>query len=359
MGKSKERLVLFSKQLFGRCRNEIKHVFYFLVYYSGVLYFSILLWKKVRKKHEVVILFYHRFIKGENGENILPYLDIKEFKKQVAHLNRFYTFISMEDVVRTLKEDGKFGQPSVLLTIDDGYLSNYVLAYPILQKYKIPAIIYLTAGLIGTWKALWVDDIEFALNNSGVTLFLLRELFGDEIMDITTFEKKKKVEKRLFTTMRKMDTVRREYLINRLFEILRLDPSELKKRARTMLNWEEVAEMAKNGVSFGAHTLSHAFLPVLAGEIAKTEIRESKEIIEKRIGKPIRHFAIPNGKSEDFTEELLEFCGNIGFDTIVTTESGVVNSTSSLFSLKRVPPSTPLYCFACEIAKYLMFCKRG
>jgi peptidoglycan/xylan/chitin deacetylase (PgdA/CDA1 family) len=124
-----------------------------------------------------------------------------------------------------------------------------------------------------------------------------------------------------------------------------------------LLNWDEVREMDRNGISFGAHTVTHAFLPGMPQEAAKEEIRKSKEIVEAEVGKPVRHFAIPNGKPEDFTEELRLFCQGIGFDTIVTTEPGRLDSEVDRFSLKRALPPPPLYYFACEIARQLFLGK--
>ena len=39
-------------------------------------------------------------------------------------------------------------KPCVVITFDDGYKNNYTNAYPILKKYNIPAIIFLTTNFI-------------------------------------------------------------------------------------------------------------------------------------------------------------------------------------------------------------------
>jgi len=307
--------------------------------------------------HRAVILFYHRFKEGGRVERLLPSLDIKGFKKQVTHLKRLYKFISMDELTDSIKNGKAFELPCVALTIDDGYLDNYLLAYPILRQHGIPCLIYLTAGLIGSKNGLWIDDVELGLMHARVKSFYFKELLEDDVIDISTIQAKKKVEKILFSKMLKFENTEREDLIQKLFDILDVDRLVIESRERKMLNWEEIREMLENGVSFGAHTLSHPYLPAMPLEVAKHEIEKSKEIVEKRLGKPVKHFAIPNGKPEDFTNDLREFCEEIGFDTIVTTESGVVDSTSNRFSLKRVLPPPPLYYFACEIAKYLFFSK--
>jgi peptidoglycan/xylan/chitin deacetylase (PgdA/CDA1 family) len=263
----------------------------------------------------------------------------------------------MDDLDRSIIKGGFFPAPSIAMTIDDGYLDNYVLAYPILRELEIPALIYLTVGFIGTKNGLWLDDVELALVKAGVQSFHFEELFGDELLDISTYGGKKKAEQMLFTRMLKLGNSERNDLIRKLFDILNVEASEIENKPRVMLNWDEILEMSENKISFGAHTLSHPHLPAMTLEAAKHEIENSKKIVEDHLGKSARHFAIPNGKPDDFTIELREFCEKIGFNTIATTESGVIDSTSNRLSLKRVLPPPPLYYFACEIAKCVFFSK--
>ena len=355
--RSLQKLNKNGNRLFRRLKKFLKHILYFLVFYSGLLHILVILFKNIKRNHSAIILFYHRFSFGKKEDKLLPSLDIGEFKKQLLYLKKFYNFISMDELAKIFKNRRKFTRPSIVVTIDDGYLDNYRLAYPFLHQYRIPATIYLTAGLIGTGLGLWVDEIEYALIHARVQSFCFRELFEDEVFDISTLQGKKRSEKMLYSTMLQLGNSQRQYLIQRLFEILDVDKSAIKDGQRVMLDWEEVIEMSKNGIYFGAHTLSHPFLPGMPLDEAKNEIKKSKEIVENWIGKPVKHFAIPNGRPEDFTNELRVFCEEIGFDTIVTTESGIVDSNFDTFSLKRVIPPPPLYYFACEIAKYFFFTK--
>ena len=111
-------------------------------------------------------------------------------------------------------------------------------------------------------------------------------------------------------------------------------------------------------MAFGAHTLTHPFLPAMTIEEGENEIKRSKALIEEKVGKTIKHFAVPNGTREDFTPHLKEYCADIGFDTVVTTESGIVSSHADRYALNRIIPPPPLYYFACEIARYFFFPKK-
>jgi peptidoglycan/xylan/chitin deacetylase (PgdA/CDA1 family) len=336
-----------------KTKKYLKHLLYFAIYYSGLLHIIVGAFKRIKSEYAGIILFYHRFSKTPEKQ-ILPYHDINEFEKQILYLRKYYKIVDMNEVAHVLNNNSKFTRPCIVITIDDGYLDNYTLAYPILKKYDISATIYVTSGLVGTNSGLWLDDIAYALEHAKVRKLYLRELFGDEVLDISTNQEKKNAMHKLYCSLLNKNNSGRQDLIQKLFELLKVEKSIL-NRERLMLNWDEITEMSMNGITLGAHTLSHPSLPALSPESARQEIKYSREIIENKLVKPVVHFAIPNGRKDDFTDDLREFCRAESFHTVVTTEMGLVGLSSDRFALPRLLPPSPLYYFACEIARYFIF----
>lgn len=66
----------------------------------------------------------------------------------------------------------------------------------------------------------------------------------------------------------------------------------------------EVAELAKAGVEFGAHTASHPHLDRLPAAAAEAEMRISREAVEEWTGKECRVFAYPFGHHNRETADL-------------------------------------------------------
>lgn len=75
------------------------------------------------------------------------------------------SFLSFED----LPWIDEYDKP-VFLTFDDGYLDNYTELYPILQRHKAKATIFLISGLIGREHYLTEDMIR-EMNASGLVSF--------------------------------------------------------------------------------------------------------------------------------------------------------------------------------------------
>lgn len=332
----------------------LKKGLYFASFYSGILHLLIYVLTKLKKNHCAAILFYHRFSLGSSDGDLLPCLDIGEFEKQMRHIKRWYTVISMDELDKRLTSREKFPLPSMTITIDDGYLNNYKLAFPVLKELDLHVMVYLATGFIGTKNALWVDDLADILLSTKLGSFCFPELFGDEVLDISTHWRKIETLTRFYEKMVGLEHLQKILIMRKLFE--GLGGNEVRKHNpdRRMLNWNEVIEMSRNGVSFGAHTVNHPTLSKMELSEAKREIFESKMEIEARIGGKVRHFAIPNGKVEDFNEELKKYCKEIGISTVVSTEPGLVCAHSDPYFLARILPPPPIHVFACKLAGIML-----
>ena len=99
-----------------------------------------------------------------------------------------------------------------------------------------------------------------------------------------------------------------------------------------MLSWAEVLEMRDEGISFGAHTLTHPDLTRLGEEKTEYEIVKSKEIIEGVLGEPVRSFAYPYGR---YDERSMGIAGRF-FDCACSDELGLITPESNRFALERV-----------------------
>ncbi len=100
------------------------------------------------------------------------------------------------------------------------------------------------------------------------------------------------------------------------------------------MSWEEIKTMAKDNISFGAHTKNEAYLPSLnKKEILWDEIAGSKKIIENKIGKHVYYFCYPTG---GFTEEVKLMVEKAGYKGACTTNRGFVELNKDLYELKRI-----------------------
>lgn len=87
------------------------------------------------------------------------YCHYRRFAAQMAYLHRLrYNVLSMEQALACLRGERPVPPRAVVLTFDDGYENFYQYAWPVLQRYGFPAMVYLIAGLIGRPSAWFARD---------------------------------------------------------------------------------------------------------------------------------------------------------------------------------------------------------
>jgi len=101
---------------------------------------------------------------------------------------------------------------------------------------------------------------------------------------------------------------------------------------RLMLNWREIEEMKRWGVEFGAHTLTHPDLTRLSLETMRTEILDSKVIIEEALSAPVKCFAAPYSRYDNRCLEIIRQ----HFTCACTDKLSLINLRSDLYGLERI-----------------------
>ena len=95
---------------------------------------------------EVRVLTYHRF--GQIFRD--PFcVSPNDFAMQMAWLAENDLAVSLADVEAFVHEGKALKPGSVLVTIDDGFQSVGSLALPILKRYRIPAVVFVSSGNVG------------------------------------------------------------------------------------------------------------------------------------------------------------------------------------------------------------------
>ena len=102
------------------------------------------------------VLLYHS-VKAINklSHSNLDNIDISSFTEQMLFLkNNYHDRIAQFD--KNLTREG-----SISISFDDGYKDNLDIVFPIVEKYKIPIIIFICPSLIGTDGYLSISDLMF------------------------------------------------------------------------------------------------------------------------------------------------------------------------------------------------------
>jgi biofilm PGA synthesis lipoprotein PgaB len=102
-------------------------------------------WGVAGYKNEVIVLMYHEFLTTPiPGDDITP----ADFAAQLALFHQDgYHVITLSRFIAFVNGQATVPPNALLLTFDNGYLSQYTDAFPLLKKYGYPATLFL----IGSW----------------------------------------------------------------------------------------------------------------------------------------------------------------------------------------------------------------
>jgi hypothetical protein len=86
----------------------------------------------------VPIIMYHEVKTSKLGKDaISPY----EFESDLKFLQEnSYTPITMTQLIDYVYNDAALPENPIILSFDDGYLNNYVYAYPLLEQYQVKIV---------------------------------------------------------------------------------------------------------------------------------------------------------------------------------------------------------------------------
>lgn len=104
------------------------------------------------EKPYIPVLMYHEFkdVVGESESEQSISVSTSLFESHIeALLEEGYTPITFKNLEQCFKQEGGLPAKPIIITTDDGYLSNYTIAYPILQKYNVPATYFITSAYMG------------------------------------------------------------------------------------------------------------------------------------------------------------------------------------------------------------------
>ena len=124
-----------------------------------------------RLKPSMVILCYHRISTVKQDDPISELklsVPLNSFKSHLKLFNRKYLFASPDDLLKLNKYPHSSEPLKILLTFDDGYKDFILNAFPLLKKYKIPSLLYVSTAMIDENMPFWWDIVYPAIAKLGL-----------------------------------------------------------------------------------------------------------------------------------------------------------------------------------------------
>jgi peptidoglycan/xylan/chitin deacetylase (PgdA/CDA1 family) len=225
---------------------------------------------------QVIIFCYHRLVDKVRypGTEITP----AAFEAQMKELkDRGITVIPMQDFLAWKRGEKNIPAHSAIITFDDGWKSQYEVAWPIMKKYGYPFTMFIytegvRGGSLGGGEAITWEQLADMRDN------------GVDIQDHSATHQ----------DLREGHT------------IMVANPGA--KRTRTKLTGQQYEGWMRN------------------------EVVGSKELLEQRLGIKVNCFAVPFG---NYNEHVKEIARNSGYEAMFTVYGQPITFTSPMDSIGR------------------------
>lgn len=292
-----------------------------------------------RHRKQAVILCYHGVMHGgEDNYSNRNAVTSAMFERQMAYVARHYHVMALPELVRRLSSGENLPDYTLALTFDDGFRNNATVATPILEKYKLPATIFLTTAFIDSEKlGLWTERVDWLLqcaDKSAVTFD-----FDGAVKELTLATARDRIiaSDAIRAHLKALPPKEREASIIELAEKIgatRRNGQNLEERYAFM-SWKEARALLSKRITLGSHTHTHSLMSTLSLAEAHFELSMSQKLIEAEIDGKCDLFCYPNGGPRDFTPRDKELLHKLGYSAAVTLLPGFNDHRTDRFELRR------------------------
>ena len=324
-------------------KQQIKYFLSFLLFITGItpLYLRL----RLLNKRQIFVLLYHRIRKAEDPFEAA--VSPENFERQLRFLKNNFEVVPLREALERKARNRTSKRPLAVITFDDGYLDNIKVAHPILKRHALPATFFLAAGSIGNEEPMWTSRVETIFKNTPVRNLALATLSKLRHYELDSPDERMRVCYEVKREMKEVPDERRQAILEELEA--KAGPVERGELQSEMMSWEEARRLASDpGVEIGSHSVSHRMLANLSDEAIRGELEESKRVIEREIGRPVRFLSYP-GNSYD--ERVKKQACVTGYQAALAVDQAITGFEEDPFSLKRLHiEDGPLHLFQAELA---------
>ncbi len=313
-------------------------------------------WIRGRFSSGALILVYHRIAEIPGDPQLLGVAP-ERFAEHLEVLRKAARPMRLLDLARDLR-DGTIPARAVVLTFDDGYADNLYAAKPLLERFDVPATVYVTTGFIGATREFWWDELDrLLLRPETLPESLSAEIGGATLRWVLSEPKRPNnsdlARRRGWSVAEPRDPGPRQRAYRELCAVLRgLRAPEQDALLERLATWsggdrrarethraltaEEVRRIAEGGlVDVGPHTVTHPVLSSLPGEEQRREIQDSRRDLEGLVGRRVESFAYPYGDKSSYDAGTVALIQDAGFSCACANEPDSVHRGADRFRLPR------------------------
>ncbi len=278
-----------------------------------------------------------------DGQQDGSLISAQSFRQQLRLLKRNYRVVSPEQMHEWLVGAKEMPDRAVLITCDDGLKNTLTDMAPILREEHLSCLFFVL-GLSASEEVatLWYEDLYRVLLAAPAGSYESEALrFSFTLQDRV---QRRSVWTSLVKKLSRCDATHRERHIEAIPGLFGLPDrwrtesanAEVERRRFSLLNVNELRQLASLGMSIGSHTLTHPVMSQQSSESAWREISESRRLLQQAIGEPVWALAYPFGDPASVGAREIQMAAQAGFECGFINTGGGFGASLPRYALPRV-----------------------
>jgi len=120
------------------------------------------------------IVVYHGICQQDHTRFNNIFLRLRTFEEHLRYYKKYFNVVSLDDYYSRRFSTDRY---NICISFDDGYENNYRYVLPLLEKYEVPAVFFVTAIRQAGYDILWNDFLGILNRNGPRTLVYKGETF--------------------------------------------------------------------------------------------------------------------------------------------------------------------------------------
>jgi peptidoglycan/xylan/chitin deacetylase (PgdA/CDA1 family) len=259
------------------------------------------------------------------------------FEKHLSFYKKYFDVVTPSQIVQS--NHSHFNKPTLCITFDDGYLDNFEVALPLLQKHELPATFFITSNYVKQTQIPWWDEIAWMVHATKCKKFSLDWIKNNELQFDT-----EQLRNNAYSLHQLMSGIKSNSELNMAQKLVRFQKTlDIKFDINLLtkplfMNESNVKSIAESGMEIGGHTMNHPILSHLDVNEQAKEINQNKQHLETLIKNPITTFAYPVGGYHCYQDATKDILRQSGYQLAFTYENGLnLDCQDGDYELLRFP----------------------
>jgi len=260
------------------------------------------------------------------------------FEQQMEYLATNFHVISMMDVQQHLETATPFRDNTVAVTFDGGYSDALYTAKEVLERFEVPATVFVPSAHLLEKTRFWWDVLEDVLIAGSPQDELTLEVDDEPLYwPLTTQYDRFRAFDDLYALLSEKAPLEQRTIIAQIMH--RLDGPGGEPDNHGTLSLQELKRLEDGGlITLGGHTHNCTKLSSLSEPEQMREIGRNKQILEEVLGHRVEYFAYPFGDENSYTTATVRLLRGFGFTLSCRVSAGMVGvaEAASPYELPRI-----------------------